>query len=537
MGNDDRDASSLEAAAADTSSTERPELSELRARLHATTDAARPEAVARRRKTGQRTARENIDDLFDAGSFVEYGALALAAQRQRHAIDELVRVSPADGVVCGLGTINGGTFEGERARAMGVVYDYTVFAGTQGGVGHRKLDRMFGLAASGRTPIVLFAEGGGGRPNDVDLPTVAGLDTPSFLRFAALSGLVPRIGIASGRCFAGNAALLGCADVIIATDGSNIGMGGPAMIEGGGLGSFTPDEIGPIADQTKNGVVDIHVRDEREAVVVAKKYLSYFQGATAHFTCNDQTGLRDALPERRRRAYKIRPIIETIADTGEVLELRRDFGRSLVTALVRIGGKPFGLIANDCHFLGGALDADASDKGARFLQLCDAFGLPIVSLCDTPGFMVGPKAETTALVRHVSRLFVAAASLDVPFFTIVLRKGYGLGAQAMAGGHFHAPFFTVAWPTGEFGGMNLEGAVRIGMRKELAAIEDAAAREAAYQAMVAASYERGKAINMASLLEIDAVIDPAETRAWLLNGLRSCAPRGRQERRRFIDTW
>ncbi|RKH13392.1 hypothetical protein D7V97_05800 [Corallococcus sp. CA053C] len=515
----------------------RPELAELRQRVEATMDAGRPEAVARRRKTGQRTTRENIADLVDPGSFSEYGGLALAAQRSTRSLEDLVRASPADGLVCGFGTVNRALFDDERARTLVLAYDYTVFAGTQGLVGHRKLDRMLALAAQWRVPVVLFAEGGGGRPNDTDTHTVSGLDTPSFLAFAALSGLVPRVGIASGRCFAGNAALLGGCDVIIATDDSNIGMGGPVMIQGGGLGTFAPEEIGPADVQTRNGVIDVRVRDEAEAVAVAKQYLSYFQGPVAPGGCAPQETLREALPANRRRAYKVRPVIETLADTGSVLELRRDFGRSLVTALVRIEGQPLGLIANDTFHLGGAIDADAADKAARFFQLCDAFGLPLVSLCDTPGFMVGPPAEATALVRHVSRMFVGAASLCVPFFTVVLRRGYGLGAQAMAGGHFHAPVFTVSWPTGEFGGMNLEGAVRIGMRKQLEAIEDPVAREELAQAMIAEAHQRGKAINMASLLELDAVIDPAETRAWILRGLRSVPRPTREGRRRFIDTW
>ncbi|WP_164019651.1 acyl-CoA carboxylase subunit beta [Pyxidicoccus trucidator] len=515
----------------------RPELAELRQRLEATTDAGRPDAVARRRKTGQRTTRENIADLVDPGSFAEYGGLALAAQRSTRSLEDLVRASPADGIVCGLGTVNRALFDDERARTMVLAYDYTVFAGTQGLVGHRKLDRMLGLAAQWRVPVVFFAEGGGGRPNDTDTHTVSGLDTPSFLSFAALSGLVPRVGIVSGRCFAGNAALLGSCDVIIATDDSNIGMGGPAMIQGGGLGTFAPEEIGPADVQTRNGVIDVRVRDEVEAVAVAKKYLSYFQGPVAPGACVAQEPLRDALPTNRRRAYKVRPIIETLADTGSVLELRKDFGRSLVTALVRIEGQPFGLIANDTFHLGGAIDSNAADKAARFFQLCDAFGLPLVSLCDTPGFMVGPPAEQTALVRHVSRMFVGAASLSVPYFTVVLRRGYGLGAQAMAGGHFHAPVFNVSWPTGEFGGMNLEGAVRIGMRKQLEAVEDPVAREELAQAMIAEAHQRGTAINMASLLELDAVIDPAETRSWILRGLRSVPKTAREGRRRFIDTW
>ena len=510
---------------------------ELHQRTQATTDAGRPEAVEKRRKTGQRTTRENIADLVDEGSFVEYGGLALASQRHAKSIEELVRSSPADGIVCGLGSINRKLFDDERARAMVLAYDYTVFAGTQGLASHQKLDRMLALAQQWRVPVVLFAEGGGGRPNDTDVLTVAGLDTPSFLAFASLSGLVPRVGIVSGRCFAGNAALLGCCDVIIATDGSNIGMGGPAMIEGGGLGKFKPEEIGPVDVQTKNGVIDVHVHDEAEAVATAKKYLAYFQGPVIEWTAPDQAPLSSALPENRRRAYKIRPIIETLADAGSVLELRAGFGRSIVTALIRLEGQPFGLIANDTFHLGGAVDADAADKASRFFQLCDAFGLPIVSLCDTPGFMVGPPAEATALVRHASRMFTNAANLSVPYFTVVLRRGYGLGAQAMSGGHFHAPFFTISWPAGEFGGMNLEGAVRLGMKKQLEAIEDPAAREELLAAMVAEAYARGKAINLASLLELDAVIEPSQTRSWILRGFRSTPRPARDGRRRIVDTW
>jgi acetyl-CoA carboxylase carboxyltransferase component len=514
----------------------RPELEELRARLRATADAGRAEAVAKRRATEQRTARENIADLVDEGSFLEYGALALAAQRSRLPSAELEKASPADGIVCGTAMIGEGTYGADRARTLVLAYDYTVFAGTQGGMGHKKLDRMLVVAREQRLPIVLFAEGGGGRPNDVDMPLVAGLDTPSFRSFAALSGLVPRIGVVSGRCFAGNADLAGSCDLIVATANSTLGMGGPAMIEGGGLGTFRPEEVGPIEMQTRNGVVDVAVADEAEAVRATKQLLGYFQGRLPDFACADQSALREALPERRRRAYEIRPLLATLADNGSILELRRDFGRGIVTAFVRIEGRPLGVLATDTFHLGGAIDADAADKATRFMQLCDAFGVPILSLCDTPGFMVGPKAEATALVRHASRMFVTAASLTVPFFTVVLRKGYGLGAQAMAGGHFHAGVFTVAWPTGEFGGMNLEGAVRLAMRKELAAIEDAAAREQTFQAVVAQAYAKGKAISMASYLEIDAVIDPADTRGWILRGLAS-VPHPIARGRRMVDTW
>lgn len=517
----------------------RADLAEVLERHARLTDARRPEAVAKRRKTGQRTVRENLADLLDDGSFIEYGAMALAAQRRRRSPEELLELSPADGLVAGIGTVNAARFGSEAARCMAIAYDYTVFAGTQGVMNHKKTDRMLALAEQWRLPVVLFAEGGGGRPGDTDFVGVAGLDCHTFVAMAKLSGLVPTVGVVSGRCFAGNAALLGCCDVIIATRNASIGMAGPAMIEGGGLGSFTPEQVGPTSVQGPNGVIDVLVEDEAAAVAVAKQYLGYFQGPVSDWQCSDARELRQVIPENRLRVYDIRQVIELLADDGSVLELRRQFAPGLVTALIRIEGKPFGLIANNPAHLGGAIDAVAGDKAARFLQLCEAHDLPIVSLCDTPGFMVGPQAEQQATVRHVSRLFVTAASLTVPFFTLVLRKGYGLGAQAMAAGSFHSPLFTAAWPSGEFGAMGLEGAVRLGFAKELAAQPDEAARQALFDKLVAKAYDNGKALNMASYLEIDAVIDPADSRAWLLRGLNA-APRPLQrdgKKRPFIDTW
>ena len=517
----------------------RADLAEVLERHARLTDARRPEAVAKRRKTGQRTVRENLADLLDDGSFIEYGAMALAAQRRRRSPEELLELSPADGLVAGIGTVNAARFGSEAARCMAIAYDYTVFAGTQGVMNHKKTDRMLALAEQWRLPVVLFAEGGGGRPGDTDFVGVAGLDCHTFVAMARLSGLVPTVGVVSGRCFAGNAALLGCCDVIIATRNASIGMAGPAMIEGGGLGSFTPEQVGPTSVQGPNGVIDVLVEDEAAAVAVAKQYLGYFQGPVSDWQCSDARELRQVIPENRLRVYDIRQVIELLADDGSVLELRRQFAPGLVTALIRIEGKPFGLIANNPAHLGGAIDAVAGDKAARFLQLCEAHDLPIVSLCDTPGFMVGPQAEQQATVRHVSRLFVTAASLTVPFFTLVLRKGYGLGAQAMAAGSFHSPLFTAAWPSGEFGAMGLEGAVRLGFAKELAAQPDEAARQALFDKLVAKAYDNGKALNMASYLEIDAVIDPADSRAWLLRGLNA-APRPLQrdgKKRPFIDTW
>lgn len=517
----------------------RADLAEVLERHAITRDERRPDAVARRRKTGQRTTRENLDDLLDAGSFIEYGALALAAQRRRRSLEELIQQSPADGLVAGLGTVNAAQFGNEAARCMAISYDYTVFAGTQGVMNHKKTDRMLGLAEQWRVPLVLFAEGGGGRPGDTDFVGVAGLDCHTFVAMARLSGLVPVVGVVSGRCFAGNAALLGCCDVIIATRNASIGMAGPAMIEGGGLGSFKAEEVGPTSVQGPNGVIDVLVEDEAEAVDVAKRYLAYFQGTVSAWQCADQRELRHAIPENRLRVYDIRAVIGQLADEGSVLELRRQFAPGMITAFIRIEGKPFGLLANNPMHLGGAIDAQAGDKAARFMQLCDAFDIPMVSLCDTPGFMVGPESEKHATVRHVSRMFVAAASLSVPFFTVVLRKGYGLGAQAMAAGSFHSSMFTIAWPSGEFGAMGLEGAVRLGFAKELAAVENLEERQKLFDKMVAKAYQNGKAINMASFLEIDAVIDPEETRAWLLRGLNTAPkPTPREGRKRpFVDTW
>ncbi|HEX6418687.1 MAG TPA: carboxyl transferase domain-containing protein [Acidimicrobiales bacterium] len=523
-------------AAAPSGADLRADLAEVVERHAAGLDEARPDEVARRHERGHRTARENVADLLDPGSFVEYGPLVIAAQRRRRPLEDLIARTPADGLVAGLGTVAG--------RPIAVLsYDYTVLAGTQGYHNHNKKDRLFDVIERQRLPVVFFAEGGGGRPGDTDAPGVSGLDTMAFHLWGRLSGLVPRVGVTTGRCFAGNAAILGSSDVVIATRGSNIGMGGPAMIEGGGLGVFAPEDIGPVGTQFANGVVDVLVEDEAEAVAVARQYLSYFAGpgdaGAGGWACADQTLLRDIVPENRRRAYDVRAVVSGLADTGSVLELRAGFGAGMITALARVEGRPLGVVANNPAHLAGAIDSDGADKAARFLQLCDAFDLPVLFLCDTPGIMVGPEAEETALVRHASRLFVTGASLSVPFGTIILRKGYGLGAQAMAGGSFKAPLFCVAWPTGELGGMGLEGAVRLGYRNELAAIDDEVERERAFQSMVDAAYQHGKALNAASHFEIDDVVDPADSRRWISAMLTSAPPPPRRtgKKRPVVDTW
>jgi acetyl-CoA carboxylase carboxyltransferase component len=514
-------------------------LEEMRQRHGEIQDAARPEAVARRRAAGMRTARENVDDLLDPGSFLEYGALALAAQRRRYGIAELRARSPGDGIVTGIGTVNAGHFGAARAACAVAAVDYTVMAGTQGFFHHKKIDRLLSVVEERPMPLVIFAEGGGGRPNDTDPAeiTFSGLDVPTFYRFARLSGRAPRVAIVAGRCFAGNAAFAACADVVITTANANLGMGGPAMIEGGGLGSFAPEEIGPAAEQSANGVVDVLVADEAEAVAAARRYIGFFQGDEPPGAEGSPLRLRDLVPEDRQLAYDMRAVIDALFDEDTAMELRAGFAPGMITTLGRIEGRPFGLIANNPLHLGGAIDPDACDKTSRFLQLCDSFGLPIVSLCDTPGFMVGPEVERAAHVRRTGRFFLAGASLTVPLFTVILRKGYGLGAQAMAGGSFHRPFFTAAWPTAEVGAMGLEGAVRLGARRRLEAIEDEERREAVFRRMVGRAYQRGKAVNAASLVEFDAVIDPADTRRWLLTALAASGPVKRSPGRVYVDAW
>ncbi|CAN5741211.1 hypothetical protein BH24ACT4_BH24ACT4_04770 [soil metagenome] len=515
----------------------RADLDEVRDRHGMGLDAARPEAVAKVHGRGRRTARENVEDLVDEGSFVEYGPLVIAAQCRRRELDDLIARTPADGLIGGLATVNTATVGEDRARAVVASYDYMVLAGTQGFQNHRKKDRLFELAERQSLPVVLFAEGGGGRPGDTDTTTVSGLDCLAFNLFGRLSGTVPLVGIASGRCFAGNAALLGCCDVVIATEDANIGMGGPAMIEGGGLGTFAPGDIGPIDVQAANGVVDVRVADDAAAVDAARRYLTYFQGPMEPVAPADPRTLRHLVPEDRLKVYDVRAVLDALVDSSSRMELRQGFAPGMITSLARIDGKPLGVVANDPAHLGGAIDSEGADKAARFLQLCDAHGLPVLFACDTPGFMVGPASEETASVRHMSRMFVTGANLSVPCATVIMRKGYGLGAQAMAAGSFKAPEFVVAWPTGELGGMGLEGAVRLGFRDELAAETDPEARQELFDSMVAAAYEHGKGINVAAQFEIDDVIDPADTRRWITTALLAAPIPADRPRRPNIDTW
>lgn len=485
-----------------------PALTEVRDRRRFGLDEERPEAVARRHATGRRTARENLADLVDPGSFVEYGPLVIAAQRRRRSKDELITKTPADGLVGGVAEVHG-------RRCVVMSYDYLVLAGTQGYQNHRKKDRLFDLAMRMDLPVVILAEGGGGRPGDTDGVTVAGLDCLAFGLLARLAARVPVVGVNTGYCFAGNAALFGMSDIRIATTDSYLGMAGPAMIEGGGLGVVAPTEIGPVGDQAANGVLDIVVADDAEAMSCARTVLEFLAPAGRSFGRPDPDELRLAVPADRRELYPMRQVLHGLVDLDSLLELRARHAPNMITALGRFEGRPLAVVANDAAHLGGAIDSAAARSAARMLRLAEKWRLPVVFVCDTPGFMVGPEAERTGLVEAAGDLFVANGALTVPYLTIVTRKGYGLGAQAMAGGGFKFPVATVGWPTSEFGGMGLEGFVRLGYRDELAAIEDDAERNARFEEMVAAMYEHGRGLSMADHFEIDDVIDPAESERWI----------------------
>ena len=497
-------------------------LDQLNQQLAASLDSGRKKSIDKRHAKGYRTARENLRQLCDEGSFVEYGQLAVAAQRDRMSSGKLKAETAADGVITGLATINAQQFGEQASQVAIIVNDYTVLAGTQGYFHHRKIDRMLDQAKRSYLPVVMYTEGGGGRPGDTDVKIqIAGLDVPTFASWASLSGQVPMIAVNNGYCFAGNAALFGCADIRIATKTSWIGMAGPAMIEGGGLGSFAPTEIGPMDVQAKNGVVDLVADDEAHATALTQQCLGYFQGGRETWQCADQVELRDMMPADRRYVYDVRSVITQIVDSDSFLELSQAYGCAVITGFARIEGRAVGVIANDCRYLGGAVNAEAAEKTAKFITLCDNFDIPIVSLCDSPGFMVGPASEEQAAVRRMAQLFIAGAKLTTPLVTIFLRKGYGLGAMAMAGGSFHKPIYSASWPSGEFGGMGLEGAVRLGYKKELEAVTEGEERDALFNQLVDKMYERGKATEAAAHLEIDAVIDPADTRAVIVRAFES----------------
>ncbi|GBG25616.1 Pyruvate carboxylase [Hondaea fermentalgiana] len=484
-------------------------------------DDFRKDKIAQRRhKIGRRSARENLEDIVDAGTYVELGRLAIAHQADRRTVDDLVRTTQGDGFVCGIGSVNGALFSDTRdfrTECSVCSYDYLVLAGTQGTRGHLKKDRIFELTVKWNLPMIILTEGGGGRPSDFADPgsSTAGLNIPAFRLLPNCANI--KIGVASGYNFAGNTALLGMCDIIIATKDANIAMGGPVMVEYAGQSKkVAPTELGPAPDQFAHGVVHLMAEDEAEATRMAKQCLSYFQGRTNGWECADQRVLRTLVPENRKRVYDVRTVVEALADKDSVLEWCAGFGPGTVTAFIRVEGWPVGVLANQPSHLSGALDGDSCAKAADFLTLCETHRLPVVNLIDTPGFIVGQEFERTGLVKHCARLFKVTSTMTTPYMSIVLRKSYGLGAMAMAGGALqHQNMFTVAWPTGEFGGMGLEGAVSLTYSKRLSEIEDLKERQAKFDELVQKAHDRGSAQVLANDFAIDDIIDPKDSRYWI----------------------
>lgn len=493
---------------------------ELAQRLNKTLDAYRLEQTEKQHKKGFNTARENLAKLCVLESFIEYGQLAVAAQRQRKDYSDLQSSTAADGVITGIGTVNENTIESDSHATALIINDYSVLAGTQGYFHHAKLDRMIDIIRQQKLPVIMLTEGGGGRPGDTDITTViSGLQCTTFSNWAGLSGLIPRITVNNGYCFAGNAALFGAGDITIATQNSSIGMAGPAMIEGGGLGKYDPTQIGPIESQAANGVVDIVARDEDHGIQIAQFCLGFFQGRAKQWYEPKKQLLLSVLPEDRRFTYNVFDVIKNVLDSDSFIELGAQHGKSIVTGLARLEGQAVGVIANNCKVLGGALDVSAAEKLNRFMALCNRFAIPMVSFVDTPGFMVGPEHEQQGAVRKLTELFTTGAGISVKFVAVVLRKCYGLGAQAMLGGSTKKPCYMVSWPTGEFGAMGLEGAVKLGFKTELESEDDPEKRQRLFNKLVAQQYEKGKAMEVATVLELDAVIYATDTRQTLVNAL------------------
>ncbi len=502
-----------------------PEEEEAHSKLKATLaarraplDEARSAAIAKHKAKGRLTARENIADFLDAGSFVEYGLLARPVRETME--------GAADGLVMGTGTAMG-------LPVAVVAYDYTVHAGTQSAVNHIKIDRLFDLAIQQRLPTICWLEGGGARPHDLNVGLR--ISTQTFVAFAKLSGLVPTIGIVAGRAFAGNANLSGLTDVLIATPQAVLGMAGPPLVEAALGQKLTPEEIGPVDVHLRTGVIDILADDEPAANRLARQYLGYFRGRAAAWDAPEVERLRQLVPENPRRGYDVRRVIEHIADRGSVLELKGQYGKAMVTALARIEGFSVGFIANQPMVRAGAMDTPACEKAARFIDLCDAYDVPMIFLCDTPGLMVGPETELTGLVRRSARLLTKLTAATTPFMTVVLRKAYGLGYYVM-GSRPLEPALLIGWPTAEFGGMGLEGAVNIIYRKELKAIDDPAMRADFHREKTNELKRANTALAAAGRFEIDDVIDPADTRRMLARTLaRLAPPPPRRERKHPVD--
>ncbi len=507
-------------------------LAEVDAARALTTDEARAEATRRSHDAGRMTCRDRILALVDEGTFREMGGLAGPTRDNPF---NAGMHAPADGIVCGTARIDG------RPVAV-LATDGSIAGGSMGVVGSHKMTRMMDLANDGGYPLVMIVEGGGHRIQD-------GLDARSFAvggmwrigswldGIERLSGWVPTVTIVPGVGFAGPANLAALSDcTIMVRGGSTIGMAGPRLVKAGVGEDLTAEDMGSAELQAdRNGAVELAVADDAATVAAARRFLSYLPSSAAAELpvqpCEDPVDrscpeLRELVPANLRRGYDVRKVVEAVADRGSVFELRPTNARNIVTALARLGGRPVGIVANQAGHLAGILDAGACRKGSRFIAMCDAYGIPLVYLMDTPGFLVGMGAEESNLVRWSARFLWELGAATVPRYSVILRKGYGLAYYAMAGGRSHQAELAVAWPQAQISAMSIEGAIDVLFRHEYGAAEDPAARRSE---IIDDFMSRAGALRAADGFGIDDVIDPADTRAVLCEAVAR-SPRRRPAR-------
>jgi acetyl-CoA carboxylase carboxyltransferase component len=478
-------------------------------------DSARPEATERQHAAGKLTARERLNLLLDPGSAVELGSLVAP-----DIPDVDPSVAPADGLIAMMGMIDG-------RPVSAFACDFTVMGGSLGDAGMQKIQAMCDLSLRRGIPLVMLVDGGGHRVHEIDSrPYAFGGDTGPFWRQAQLSGWAPQVAAVMGPAFAGAALFTSFADFVPMVEGTaSIGIAGRQLVKAATREELTTEELGGSAVQLRNGNADLGVPDDAACIGAVREFLSFLpsncQGDPPRVTSDDPVDriapeLRDVIPERRSRGYDVMKIIRPIVDHEHVLELQGCYARNIVTALARLDGQPVGIVANQPKFLGGVIDSAACQKAVRFIEMCDAFGVPIISLIDVPGVMIGPQAERDRLVKHSAKPLIAFAHATVPVITVVLRKAYGAGLLAM-GGSRSGVDGALIWPTAEMSAMQIEGAVDIVFRREVAAAEDPAAKR---EELIRHFYAKSTPLRAASGFGIDDVIDPAQTRGKLIAMLR-----------------
>jgi acetyl-CoA carboxylase carboxyltransferase component len=506
-----------------TDTTMRQRIDEIEAARAALMDQARAPAVEKLARRGKLSARTRIARLVDDGSFTEAGALVAGGEEEATAVRAK---SPADGVVIGTALIDG--------RPVVVVsQDFSVFGGSSGILGSAKIQRALQLAITRGVPLVLMLDGGGHRIQDGQDARHFARANATFHDFARASGWIPMVALMLGAGFAGPTNYAGLSDLVVMVRGqSTMGIAGPALVKAATGEDIDTMELGGADVQVdRQGIADLGVASEDEAFAVARRFLSYLPGnarAPQQVVAHPRPipriddALLDLVPISTRKAYDVRKVLALIADEGSVLELKPTFAGNLVTAFARLGGRPVGFIANQALRLGGMLNSDACDKGAHFIALCDAYGLPIVSFIDVPGFSIGSGAERTSLGRRSAKLIYEWGHASVPRVSVVLRKGYGLGYYAMCGGRSFSADACLAWPSAEICAMSIEGAIDVAFRKDYESAPDPMARR---QQMIDETRTRIGPLRAAEGFGVDDLIDPRDTRRRLVEIFDSTQPR------------